>query len=660
MGSPHAACVEEVDEETGKIIKSSRQSASVKASKDKAKERSKISTRDRPSSKASKTSSDSGYSTGAILTGSEISSPDATKDTEYTKESKKSRRPSMGQGRPSISLESRPPQTLKNKESREHRRSLSVNTDSKPEYYGVPSPISSRHPQTPIISHPPTPILPVRPRASTHAQTYSGTRPISYHAASASASSAYPPLSNSAYFQPSHQSTQFQVPPPSPAFNNYAVVHAQQATGYFQPQEPQPLSRSLSERFGPQREKVSAYGIREEQAQKPRTMTGGYEREYHYSDDEYDSYESSVEGPIGRTITRSIRVPSGVPSRTNSSAISESNFSKTDSTHSRESHYGEVKSGHGKSRSKSKARRDSQAMPPPSLPLTKPILRRTSVKMPVYDDDLSQNSVEEHQEKPPRPVSRLRRPSVHRNSVSYDVADLPREAERLRVESANSKSRRQQSYYEQSASSTRASTSGSSGYDAKATSGPTGYDAKLSAAATYLEEVSGPTIPLTAEALRKEQQRQARGSSRGTKSRGSRDLSDYDYRGTQATRTTRSGGGGGGDDDDVTIEVTGQAKVTVGRARIHWDDGGGKIRVHRTETIRDGSQGTSSDYECGYGPKLLDDRDRRSRRDLSDSQSTRSLMKSQHSYALVSPRPQERDRAPRERREDYEARAANW
>ncbi|KAA8572142.1 hypothetical protein MFRU_018g01370 [Monilinia fructicola] len=648
MGSPRAACVEEVDEETGRILKSTRRSASVKASsRDKNKERPKITTRDRTSSKSSKTNSDSGYSTGALPTGSEISSPEAIQDIEYTKESKKSRRPSTGQRRPSFSVESRPPPPLKNKESKEHRRSLSVKTDSKPEHFGAPTPISSRYPQPPIVSQPPTTALPVRPRASTHAQNYPVARPVSYHATSASVSSAYPPLSNSAYFQPTHQ----QAPPPSPAFNNYAVVHTPQPTSYFQPQEPQPSSRSLLARFEPQqRERLSAYGIRDEPAQTPRMITGGYERDYNHSEDDYDSYESSVEEPIGRTITSSIRVPSGVTSRTNGSAVSESNLSRADSAHSRESHYSEVESGYSKSKSKSKARKDSQAMPPPPLP--KPILRRPTVERPVYDDNLSQYSVEEYQEDPPRPASRLRRPSAHRNSVSYDVTDLPRETERFRVEAVSSKNRRSESYYGQSSSSTQASTSGSSGYDAKPTSGSSGYDAKLSAAANYLEEVSGPSIPLTAEALRKEQRRQAGGSSRSTKSSGSHDLSDY--RGTQTTRTTRSGG-----DDNVTIEVTGQAKVTVGGAEIHCEQGG-RIQIHRTEKIRDGSQATASEYGHGHGPKLLDDADRRSRLGRSDSHSNRSRMRSQHSYTRISPQPQERDRAPRERREDYEARAANW
>ncbi|KAJ8060869.1 hypothetical protein OCU04_009951 [Sclerotinia nivalis] len=688
MGGPRAMYCEEEDEETGRVLKSTRRSASVKAtSKEKNKERPKISTtRDRTSSKASRTNSDSGYSTGAIPTGSEVSSPDAVQDVEFTKESKKSRRPSISQKRPSVTAESsRPPQTMKNKETKEHRRSLSVKTDTKPEHYGAPTPVTSRHPQTPVTSrHPQTPVItqpltttvPVRPRALTHAQTYhAGARPSSYHAASGSVSSAYPPISGSAYFKPSHHQAQFQAPPPSPAFsNNYAVVHTSQATGYFQPHDAQPSSRSLSARFEPQQQRLSAYGIRDEPAQTPRMITGGYEREYHYSEDDYDdSYESSVEEPIRRTITSSIRVPSGLPSRTNSSAVSESNYSKTDSTHSRESHYSEVESSYNKNKSKkSRARRDSEAMPPPPLPSAKPALRRPTVEIPVYDDNLSQYSVEEHHEEPPRPAQRPRRPSPRRNSISYDVSDLPVEAERFKVETA-SKNKRRQSYYGQStsASSTQASTSStqaSTSSTQASTSGSSGYNAKLSAAANYLEEVSGPSIPLTAEALRKEQRRQAGGSSRRTKSSDSRDLSDY--RGTQTTRTTRSGG-----DDDVTIEVIGQAKVTVGGAEIHCEEGG-KIQIHRTEKIRDGSQATTSEYGQGHGPKLLDDRDRRSRLDRSDSQTTRPRMRSQHSYTRVSPRPNDRDRAPRERREsprpndrdraprerreDYEARTANW
>lgn len=641
-----AYCEEE--DEDGRILINTIKSASVKAAKDRTKERSKNTSRDRPPCKASKTNSDSGYSTGAVHTGSEISSSDPIQHVQPTKESKKPRRPSMGQRHTAIPIESRPPQSPKNRENKEHRRNLSVKMDSKPEHYGVQTPASSRHPQTPVIMQP---SIPMRPRAlTTHAQTHSGARPSTYHAGSASVSAIYPPISTSAFFQPhqsSHQVGQFQAPPPSPAFNNYAVVPAPQTTGYFQPQEPQVPSRSLLERFEPQQGKrASVYGIRDEPAQTPRMITGGYERKYHhYSEDDTnsDSYESSAEEPIRRTVTSSIRVPSGVPSRGTSSAVSESNFSKAESTHSRESIYSAVDSGYNRSKSKSRARRDSQAMPPrPEL-----ILRRPTVEMPVYDDTISQYSVEEFHDEP-RAVPR-RRPSAHRKSVSYDVSDLPRETERFRLETADSKNRHHKSYYGQSASSTQASTSGSSGYEAK-------LSEALSGAANYMEEVGGPSIPLTAEALKREQRRQAGGSSRSTKS--SRRQSDY--RGTQTTRTTRSS-----DDDNVTIEVTGQAKVTVGGAEIRCGEGG-KIHIHRTEKIHDSnaSQATDSEYghahEYRHAPKLLDDRDRRSRLDRSDSQTTRSRMRSQHSYTRVSPRPQERDRAPRERREDYEARAANW
>ncbi|KAK6606284.1 hypothetical protein H4I96_04746 [Botrytis cinerea] len=617
MGGPRAMYLEEEDEDTGKVLKGTRRSASVKApSREKVKERPKITTRDRTSSKASRTNSDSGYSTGAIPTGSEISSPDAVQDVEYTKESKKSRRPSTNQRRPST-VESRPPQTLKNKETKEHRRSLSVKTDAKPEHYGVKTPVTSKHPQPPVITQPSTASVPMRPRALTHAQTYhGGQRPSSYHAASASVSAAYPPLSSSAYFQPVHQSAQFQAPPPSPAFNNYAVVHPPQASSYFQSQEAQPSSRSLSARFEPQ-QRASQYGIRPEPVQTPRMITGAM------------SESTNTAKMIMMIVTNLLmKSQSGEPSPVA--------YVKADSSRSRESNYSEVESSYNKSKS-SRGRRDSKAMPPPP----KPTMRRPTVNVPVYDDNLSQYSVEEYHEEPPRQAARPRRPSPHRNSVSYDVSELPRETERFRLETA-SKHRRRQSYYGQStsASSTQASTTGSSG-----------YSAKLSAAADYLEEVSGPTIPLTAEALKKEQRRQAGGSSRSTKSSGSHDLSDY--RGTQTTRTTRSGG-----DDNVTIEVTGQAKVTVGGAEIQCEEGG-KIQIHRTETIiRDGSEATASEYEHGYGLKLLDDRERRSRHDRSDSQSGRSRMRSQHSYTRVSPRPQDRDRAPRERREDYEARTA--
>jgi hypothetical protein len=644
MGSPRPMYAEDCDDETGRPLKGTKRSASTKTkSRTTPAERPRITSTRTSSTRtsASKTNSDSGYSTGAVVTGSDTSSADAVQEVELTSKSKerKERRSSMSARRPSVSA-SRPPQTYNNTEVRKHRRPLSVQTDMRPEQYDVQPASTSRPP--PVIMQPVETSIPMRPRALSHAHTYSGARPQSYHAAS---TTHYPPLSNSAYSNTAYyQPAPFQAPPPSPAYN-YAVTPAPApappATGYFAPQDSQALApaRPLSERFEHKRT-ASAYGIRAEPAPNPRMITAGYEREeYTYSDeDDNSSYDSAVEAQPNR---KSIRVPSRIPSR---DSQAESNTSKANSNYSRESQYSEPEGTYNK---KSKARRDSEAMPPPPLPLVKAnqtaALRRPTIELPVYEnlhfDEYRSARKEYHEE--PRPASRPRRPSTHRNSVSYNVGDRPKEAERFRIEAAT-KGKRRQSYYGQSSFTQSSGHSGST----QASTESTDYEKKMRQAASYQEEVTGPSVPLTAEALKREEQRRQAGSSRSTKSSGSRDHSDY--RGTQTTRTTRSGD----DDENVTIEVTGQAKVRVGGAEIQCEDGG-KIQIHR-EKLREGSQATLSEY--GNGQKLLMD-DRRSRMDrTSEYPSSRSRMSSTHSYNRVSPRPRE----PRESRDVYEARTASY
>jgi hypothetical protein len=108
------------------------------------------------------------------------------------------------------------------------------------------------------------------------------------------------------------------------------------------------------------------------------------------------------------------------------------------------------------------------------------------------------------------------------------------------------------------------------------------YDEKLRQAASYQKDIVGPIIPLTAEALKRQQRRQA-GSSQSTVSSASRDESDYRMPAT--TRTTRAGSA---DDENVTIKVTGTARAMVGGAQIGIADGG-EIAIKRQESIRDGS-----------------------------------------------------------------------
>ncbi|KAM3068023.1 hypothetical protein ACMFMG_011071 [Clarireedia jacksonii] len=632
MGSPRPMYAEDCDDETGRPVKGTRRSASTKTKSKTPAERPRITSTHTSSSRtsASKTNSDSGYSTGAVVTGSDTSSADAVPEVEITTKSKerKERRSSMSARRPSVSASSRPPQTYNNTEIRKHRRPISVHTDMKTEKYDVQPASTSRPP--PVIMHPVETPIPMRPRALSHAHTYSGSRPQSYHAASASTN--YPPLSNSAYAHaPYYLPAPFQAPPPSPAFT-YAVTPAPPASGYFAPQDSQALApvRSLSQRFEHKRT-ASAYGIRDEPVPNPRMITAGYEREgYTYSDeDDNSSYDSAAEP---QSIRKSIRVPSRIASRD----------SQAESNYSRESQYSEPEPSYNK---KSKARRDSEAMPPPSLPLVKAnqtaAMRRPTIELPVYEnlhfDEYRSTRKEYHED--PRPASRSRRPSTHRHSVSYNDGDRPKDAERFRIEST-AKGKRRQSYYEPSSFTQSSGHSGST----QASTASTDYEKKLQQAASYQQEVTGPSVPLTAEALKREEQRRQGASSRSTKSSGSRDHSDY--RGTQTTRTTRSGE----DDENVTIEVTGQAKVRVGGAEIECEDG--KIQIHR-ERLREGSQATLSDY--GHGQKLMLD-DHRSRKDRTEYTSSRSRMSSTHSYTRVSPRPRE----PREPREVYEARTATY
>jgi hypothetical protein len=279
-----------------------------------------------------------------------------------------------------------------------------------------------------------------------------------------------------------------------------------------------------------------------------------------------DGYSSTSEGPLGGR-RASIRVPTR----------RDSIIRKTDVDYDRE------------------------AMPPPPRP---GILRNrtteyhpdtSSVPDPPYRD--SQSTYRETS-------STHRTPNSHRNSVSYDLGP------ETRVETANT-SHRRQSYYGQSASTGSSSGNG------------VGWEEKAREAASYQEDVSGPAVtPLTAEALR----RRHAGSSRSTKSSGSRDESDY--RKSATTRTTRSGSG---PDDDFTIKVKGgQARVMVAGAQIDCTEGG-EIEIKRHPSIRNGSERSNSEY--GGLPRIDD---RRSRIDRPIGRSRRSSVSGQ-SYTRSSP-----------------------
>ena len=309
-------------------------------------------------------------------------------------------------------------------------------------------------------------------------------------------------------------------------------------------------SRPLSSRFDPIQRTTSAFGVRD----TPQL--------YNSYDD--DGYRSASEGPENRRA--SIRVPSA----------------------------------------RSKAEIDYDAMPPPPRP---GILRRPATEYyadSVPDPPAYRDSRSVYREDPPP----ARRPSLRRNSVSYDLPD----SGQIRVFETANKGRRRSSYYGPSNDSVDSSD----------------YDNKVRQAQNYQEDVAGPDpLPLTADMLKRQQRRQA-GSSRSTKSSGSRDESDY--RKSATTRTTRSGSGG--DDENVTIKVTGTARVMVGGAQIDCADGG-EIEIKRQKSIRNGSERGSE-----FGGTQRDQRDRiEDRRSRIDGPVGRSRMssRSNQSYTRTTP-----------------------
>ncbi|KAK3325383.1 hypothetical protein B0H66DRAFT_121800 [Apodospora peruviana] len=135
-----------------------------------------------------------------------------------------------------------------------------------------------------------------------------------------------------------------------------------------------------------------------------------------------------------------------------------------------------------------------------------------------------------------------RRPSIDATSI-YDAGDYRTEVARAN----NGRASRRASYYGQSASS------GS-------------YEDKMRQAEMYQTDVTGaPKMQLTVDALRKAGRNG--GSSRSTKSSGSRD--DSEYRRSATTRTTRSSAA----EDDMTIRVKGNAVLEVGGANLRCQDG---------------------------------------------------------------------------------------
>lgn len=130
---------------------------------------------------------------------------------------------------------------------------------------------------------------------------------------------------------------------------------------------------------------------------------------------------------------------------------------------------------------------------------------------------------------------------------------------------------------------------------------------KLRQAAQYQDEIGGPSVPLTAETLRRASSRGPT-SSRSTRSSGSHDESDF--RQSATTQTTRSSNL---NDDDFTIRVKGNASLKVGGAEVRCEDGA-EINISRNGQ---GSYRGGSDRSSFFDP---DDRrlfeDRRIREDL--------------------------------------------
>lgn len=200
-------------------------------------------------------------------------------------------------------------------------------------------------------------------------------------------------------------------------------------------------------------------------------------------------------------------------------------------------------------------------MPPPQRPASarptvgfRPPPTATARRNVAFDDDdlaggdptmfRAMSPPSQYQYPPQTVVPRTRRPSVGATSISYDSGAF-------RTEVATTRNSRRHSYL-----------------GGHSVSSGSAYEDKMRQAAAYQDDIGGgPTMPLTAESLRKASKNG--GSSRSTRSSGSRDESEY--RRSATTRTTRSSGNG--NDEDVTIRVKGQALLKVGGAEMQCQDG---------------------------------------------------------------------------------------
>ncbi|EKD21311.1 hypothetical protein MBM_00424 [Drepanopeziza brunnea f. sp. 'multigermtubi' MB_m1] len=628
MGSDKArpAYVEDVDDSSGRPVRGSRKTAAVKPKvyyhEEPVRDRRKSTKQRRSQSDAADVLEQKAMATAQhVEIQREVKKPDRRKSlSASTKTPGKSSRASSSQ---------------ENHISREVERPRSSRD---PRNFGIPTPTTATRPSNDVQP------IPFRPRALT-SQTY--PRPISVQTAGGGGYTQGPPLSMSAYYQQPPVVTP-SYPPPTPDSSYMQYAAPQQQAQYVQPPQyqyaqhqqfsqapqytmspqsqlpsaaqgdgyfaPRASSRPLSARFDPIPRSSTAFEPRASDL-NPRTKSvfGGrdsrprsdYDPAYHD-----DGYASAADGATVRKSERrgSIRVPSSTAKM-------------------------------------SKAEADCIAMPPPPRPTG--ILRRSTEYHVDPKSDPAVGSYYEREDRSEERVApRARRPSPSRHSVSYDT-------ESVRVEAANSSRRRQSSHGIPSSADGSSEYAATSGHEArhetKSTRGPKSayetkmsqaqayqgasgeYDAKLDQAQAYQDDVGGgPSIPLTAELLRR-QQRKHGGSSRGTKSSASRD--DSDYKKSATTRTTRSGSGD--NEENVTIKVVGQARVMVGGTQIDCADGG-EIRVQRQKSLHNGSERSSSEY----GARRIEDRQSRVSRPSGQSR----MSSSGESYTQTPDYPRQRER----------------
>jgi hypothetical protein len=221
--------------------------------------------------------------------------------------------------------------------------------------------------------------------------------------------------------------------------------------------------------------------------------------------------------------------------------------------------------------------REAEDMAPPPTPA-----RRQSITGVVdsrdYDGALHYElrpARASHREPSPAPRA-PRRPSANRSSTY----GYPGDQHNYRVESSNHA--RRSSYYEGQRRSSD-------------------YEDKIREATGYQEQVAGPPVFLTAEALRKQQRTTA--SSRSTRSSGSRDESDFRRSATTRTTTSRFDADG----ENVTIKFNGDGTIKIAGAEIKCDDGAELNIVRSKGAIRNGSERGGSEY----GVVPLEDRSSR-------------------------------------------------